>query len=210
MNIRSTWRSTLALALGREASDEALALAEEELTLAVATGLPRPQGIALRTLGMLQRSRDEAVDRLRESVAVLETGPSRLERARSLVALGSVLRRANQVRESRTVLNEGLDLAIVCGAERLRDSAQEELLAAGGRRRRRDESGVNSLTASELRVARLAAAGESNVEIAQALFVTVKTVETHLAHAYRKLGLAGTGSRWRLAELLGEAARSAP
>jgi DNA-binding CsgD family transcriptional regulator len=135
-------------------------------------------------------------------VTVLEGGPSRLEHARSLIALGGALRRGNQAREARSILSAGLDLAVICGAERLADDAQEELLAAGGRRRNRDEHGVESLTASELRVAKLAATGLSNVEIAQSLFVSVKTVETHLAHVYGKFGLAGTGSRWRLAALL--------
>jgi DNA-binding CsgD family transcriptional regulator len=79
--------------------------------------------------------------------------------------------------------------------------AQTELLAAGGRRRA-DLLGGAALTASELRVAQLAASGASNAEIAQALFVSLKTVETHLAHSYAKLGLAGAGSRRRLAGLL--------
>ncbi len=103
------------------------------------------------------------------------------------------------------MLSAGLDLAIVCGADRLIEEAQQELLAAGGRRRKREEQGIESLTASELRVAKLAAGGLSNVEIAQNLFVSVKTVETHLAHVYGKFGLAGSGSRWRLAALLDEA-----
>lgn len=60
------------------------------------------------------------------------------------------------------------------------------------------------MTSSELRVARLAASGLSNVEIAQNLFVSVKTVETHLAHVYGKFELAGAGSRRRLAALLNE------
>ena len=97
-----------------------------------------------------------------------------------------------------------MESAVVCGAERLSEDAQQELLAAGGRRRRREEQGVESLTASELRVAKLAAAGLSNVEIAQSLFISVKTVETHLAHVYGKFGLAGTGSRRRLTVILNE------
>jgi DNA-binding CsgD family transcriptional regulator len=200
----SGWRSALALALAGEAPEEALALAEEDLRLARESGLARPIGIALRTLGIVQARSDSAVASLRESVAVLERGPSRLEHARSLVALGGALRRGNQAREARSMLSAGLDLAIVCGAERLTEDAQQELLAAGGRRRRREQQGIESLTASELRVAKLAAGGLSNVEIAQNLFVSVKTVETHLAHVYGKFGLAGTGSRWRLAGLLEE------
>ncbi len=58
-------------------------------------------------------------------------------------------------------------------------------------------AGAERLTASERRVAELAARGQSNPEIAQALFVTRKTVETHLGHVYRKLGVAGRGELGR-------------
>ncbi len=200
----SGWRSALALGLAGEVPEEALRLAQEDLRLARESGLARPIGIALRTLGIVHARAASGIESLRESVTVLEAGPSRLEHARSLVALGGALRRGNQPREARSVLSTGLNLAVVCGAERLAEEAQQELLAAGGRRRRREEHGVESLTASELRVAKLAAAGLSNVEIAQRLFVSVKTIETHLAHIYGKFGLAGAGSRWRLAELLNE------
>ena len=200
----SGWRSALALALPSDAAEEALRLADEELGLARASGLTRAQGVSLRTLGILHARGDAGIAHLRESAAILENGPSRLEHARSLVALGGALRRGNRVREARSALNAGLDLAIACGADRLTKSAEQELLAAGGRRRSHEESGVQALTASELRVARLAAAGHSNVDVAQQLYISVKTVETHLAHAYGKLGLSGAGSRWRLAGLLGE------
>ena len=62
---------------------------------------------------------------------------------------------------------------------------------------------ADALTASEARVGRLAARGHSNAEIAQELYVSLKTVETHLSHAYAKLGLSGQGARKRLAEALG-------
>jgi len=202
----SGWRSALALGLAGEAPEEALRLAEEDLKLARESGLARPIGIALRTLGILHARSASGLEFLRESVALLEDGPSRLEHARSLIALGGALRRGNQPREARSILSAGLSLAVACGAERLTEDAQQELLAAGGRRRHRDEQGVESLTASELRVAKLAATGLSNVEIAQSLFVSVKTVETHLAHVYGKFGLSGAGSRWRLAKVLSEGA----
>ena len=75
----------------------------------------------------------------------------------------------------------------------------------GGWLRREQESGVGALTASELRVARRAGEGLANREIAQGLFVTVKTVEKHLAGAYRKLGC----SRAELAGTLGDGDRQA-
>jgi DNA-binding CsgD family transcriptional regulator len=76
------------------------------------------------------------------------------------------------------------------------------LRASGARPRRSQRSGVDALTASELRVARMAAAGASNRDIAQALFVSLRTVETHLTRAYDKLGVAARGG---LAEALGAA-----
>lgn len=82
------------------------------------------------------------------------------------------------------------------------ERAQQELRASGGRRPRLVTTGRDALTASELRVAELAVSGATNTQIAQSLYVSVKTVETHLSNAYVKLGLAGSGSRGRLAEML--------
>ena len=65
--------------------------------------------------------------------------------------------------------------------------ANEEIAATGAKPRKVLETGLDALTASERRVAQLAADGMSNKDIAQTLFVTIKTVETHLSHAYRKL-----------------------
>jgi DNA-binding CsgD family transcriptional regulator len=198
----STWRSALALALGPGDRDEARTIAAEELTLARATDLPRPLGVALRTAGMLADERDEGIELLRESVAVFERSPARLEAGRSLVELGAALRRANRRGDARTPLVAGLRLAFECGAVRLRGQAERELHAAGGRLPRLVQHGRDGLTASERRVAELAVAGATNTQIAQELFVSVKTIETHLSRAYLKLGLSGSGSRIRMAEVL--------
>ena len=85
----------------------------------------------------------------------------------------------------------------------LAERAREELAATGARPRTEMLSGVESLTASELRVAKLAATGLTNREIAQQLFVTMKTVETHLRHCYQKLEIAG---RTELQDALAQAA----
>ena len=103
--------------------------------------------------------------------------------------LGAALRRANRRAEAREELAAGMELAHRCGADALAARAREELVACGARPRRLVRTGVDALTPSELRVAQLAAAGHSNREIAQALFVTRKTVETHLGGIYRKLGV---------------------
>jgi DNA-binding CsgD family transcriptional regulator len=93
-----------------------------------------------------------------------------------------------------------------CGATVLARSALEEALAAGARPRRVARRGMESLTPSELRVARRAAEAHSNREIAEDLFVTIKTVEMHLANAYGKLGIR---SRTQLVDALGADATDA-
>jgi len=197
----SPWRSALALALPAGERDRADALVAEELKLGLASGLARPQGVTLRTAGLLEGG-ERGIALLRESVSALEGSPARLEHARSLVELGAALRRSSHRAEARELLSAGMELADRCGADRLVGRADEELRAAGARPRRTARSGAGALTASELRVARLVAAGRSNLEVAQELYVSLKTVETHLSHAYAKLGLSGRGSRGRLAEAL--------
>jgi DNA-binding CsgD family transcriptional regulator len=195
------WRSQAALALRLLSRDsEAADLAEEELELARRWGAPRPIGIALRALGLVQGGGGRET-LLREAVEVLAESPARLEHARALVDLGAAVRRANRRGEGRELLLRGLDLAHRAGAAPLAQQAQEELAAMGARPRKFVRTGVDALTASERRVARMAAEGMTNKEIAQALFVTVKAVEVHLSNTYRKLGIA---SRRHLHKALGE------
>jgi DNA-binding CsgD family transcriptional regulator len=187
------WRvgaATAQLALGRRA--EAQNMACEQLQLVRPFGAPGPTGIALRTLGLVEHGQAQ-LDLLRAATSELERSPALLERARAYLELGAALRRAGRRTESRQPLRAALDLADRCGAVVVAQRAREELLAAGGRPRRSRISSVDALTASELRVARRAASGRTNREIAQELFVTVKAVEKHLASAYRKLGIQGRG-----------------
>jgi DNA-binding NarL/FixJ family response regulator len=86
-------------------------------------------------------------------------------------------------------LHEALELATRCQSDLIADRATTELSAAGARPRRPMRSGIDALTPSELRIATMAADGLSNPQIAQSLFVTRKTVEAHLAHAYQKLSV---------------------
>ena len=130
---------------------------------------------------------------LRESVAALDGSPALLERARSLAELGAALRRAGERAAARDPLARALELAVRCGARPLAARARDELKAAGARPRRPWRTGVDALTPSELRVARLAAEGRSNREIAGELYVTLKAIEGHLARAYAKLGIDGRG-----------------
>jgi DNA-binding CsgD family transcriptional regulator len=188
----SCWRSALALAVAAEDPAEARRLAGRELQDARRAGMPRPAAIALRTSGLLEGG-ERGLRDLREAAELAAASGARLEHARGLVELGAALRRANQRTAAREPLRTGLDLAYRCGATRLVQQARAELLAAGARPRRRALTGLEALTASERRVAELAAGGMSNPEIAQALFVTLNTVEGHLRHAYQKLSISSRG-----------------
>jgi DNA-binding CsgD family transcriptional regulator len=183
------WRSLKALALdalGR--GDEALALLDAELDASRRWGAPGALSRTLRLMGTLRR--DDGQELLREAVAVAEGSPARLEHAKALIALGSAHRRAGRRADAREPLVHGLELATRCGAPPLAELARTELYAAGGRPRREALSGPESLTPSERRVADLAAEGHANRDIAQALYVTPRTVEGHLTNVYRKLGIS--------------------
>jgi DNA-binding CsgD family transcriptional regulator len=183
------WRSDAALAdLALGEKTEARALAAEEVALAEAFGAPRMLGIALRAAGLAEDGR-QGIELLRRAVATLEGSAARLEHARAMTDLGAALRRAGQRADSREILRTALDLAHRCGALALTERTHTELIAAGGRPRRFVLTGVDSLTASERRVAELAAAGLSNRDVAQHLFITTRTVEGHLTHAYQELNI---------------------
>jgi DNA-binding CsgD family transcriptional regulator len=104
--------------------------------------------------------------------------------------------------EARAPLRRALDLAERTGAAPLAELARRELLAAGARPRRTALTGPDALTSAERRVAGLAADGLSNRQIAQHLFITQPTVETHLRHAFQKLGI--TSRAGLPAQLAGE------
>ncbi|MDN5861699.1 MAG: helix-turn-helix transcriptional regulator, partial [Pseudonocardia sp.] len=181
--IDTPWRSPMAVALhGLGRGAEALALLAEELALARTWGAPGTVSHTMRILGALRRD----VDLLREAVEVAAGSPARLEHAKALAALGGALRRAGRIREAREPLRHAVELAQACDALGLVERARAELYAAGGRPRRAASTGPGSLTAGERRVVELAACGATNREVAQALFVTPKTVELHLSNAYRK------------------------
>ena len=197
------WRSEAALAhLALGERDPAQRLAGEELELARAFGAPRALGVAQRAAAVVEGGeRGESL--LRAALDSFERSGARLERARALADLGALLRRRNRRTEARELLREALDAAHRVGAGRLASRAETELRATGARPRRLALSGVDSLTASERRIAELAGQGLTNREIAQLLFVTARTVEGHLTSVFRKLGL---DSRTELATALEERA----
>jgi DNA-binding CsgD family transcriptional regulator len=151
-------------------------------------GTARALGLALRTQAAITED-ERRLPLLAEATDVLAGSPSALERAHALVELGAARRRAGQRSAARPPLREGLQLADRMGAGPLIETARRELHATGARPRRAAHTGADALTPTERRVAGLATEGLTNAQIAQALFVTPKTIETHLAHAYRKLGI---------------------
>ncbi|MEU8588801.1 LuxR C-terminal-related transcriptional regulator [Streptomyces sp. NPDC048664] len=187
------WRSAAAechLALG--APQEALALAEEELRLARVWDTPRTVGRALRVLGAATGGR-RGLELTEEAVRLLREGPAALELVAALIALGHRLTVSGESSRARDVLREAARLAERQGAVRLRDLA-EDALRAGGARRPTTRTGAASLTDSERRVAELASQGRTNGEIADLLHLARRTVETHLTHSYRKLGIRRRGA----------------
>jgi len=168
--------------------DAAQALAKEGLERARRWDTPSALAFALRTAGLIEGGA-RGIELLRESVASVEHSHAAYEHAQSLTELGAALRRARRPRDARQPLREALDVADRCGALRLAARAREELITTGARPRRAALSGRDSLTPSERRVAQLAASGLSNREVAQALFVSVRTVESHLTNTYTKLDI---------------------
>ena len=182
------WRSLTARALdGLERGGAARALLEEELVKARRWGAPASLARTLRLLGTVRR--EDGLDLLQEAVEIANASPARLEQAKALTALGTALRLARKPSDARVPLRDAFEIASHCGAQPLAEHARNELYAAGGRPRREALTGPESLTPSERRIADLAAEGESNRDIARALYVTPKTVEVHLTSIYRKLGI---------------------
>jgi DNA-binding CsgD family transcriptional regulator len=180
------WRSNAALAAllaGDRARAEALAT--EEVELAQDFGARRAIGIALRVHGLATGSESS----LREAGEALAGSPACLELARVRCDLGTMLQAAGRVREARSFLHEAVEGAEAAGALALARRARARLRAAGGRPRI-TAAGRPLLSSSELRTAHLAARGLTNPEIARSLFLSRRTVETHLYNVYRKLGIA--------------------
>ncbi|MEX2196899.1 MAG: AAA family ATPase [Thermoleophilaceae bacterium] len=197
------WRSTAvraALALGDH--ERAGQLAERDLELARAFGAPRALALTLRTAGTVAGG-DRGVALLREAVETVEGTGAELEHAHACFELGAALYAEGHRLAARDPLKTALDLADRCGATPLAERARAELVAAGARPRRARAQGSDALTPRELRLARMAAEGMTNRQIAEGLFITTKTVETHLGRVYRKLEIDSRGGL--AAALAGEA-----
>jgi len=197
----SEWRAYAAPALAVLGQNEMAAkLAREQLTAARRFGAPGALGRSLRAAA-LAIGGGEALGLLQEAVSVLEHSAARLELARALADLGAELSRRGRRTEGRDVLRRAITLADQCGAIVLAERAMAELHTGPGRRARMELTGRGALTSAEWRVCRQAAEGYTNREVAQALFVTEKTIERHLSSAYAKLGIR---SRFQLATAIGD------
>jgi DNA-binding CsgD family transcriptional regulator/tetratricopeptide (TPR) repeat protein len=181
------WRSTAASLLAELGNHrQAAALAERELQLARRWGSAATIGVALRGAGVVIGD----ATLLAEAVDVLRESPAKLEYGRALADWGRHLRESGEELSARSVLRMAHDMAMRCGSVALMERAGRELRRAGGRRRFALADPA-LLTERESFVARRAAAGRTNKEIAGELYVTTRSVEFALTSVYRKLGLSG-------------------
>jgi len=173
------------VALGRSKEADAIVAwlevrgAALDRTWAIAVGA-RCRGLLLAAQGDLVRA-EQALER---ALAAHERLPMPIERARSLLVLGRIRRRRRKRLAAKAALEEALAIFEAVGSPLWADQATEEIAGLGLRPRSTD-----TLTAAEERVARLAATGLTNQEVSASLLVSPKTVEAHLARAYRKLGI---------------------
>jgi DNA-binding CsgD family transcriptional regulator len=179
---------------GRHA--EARAMVEAQTDLLTRWGTQEAVGLGALAMGIATRGLDLMV----EAVERLAASPARLSRLRAELWVGAALLRSGDDAGARKYLRQAVDLAVRCGNRTLRSAATGLLTAAGGRLRR-PSGEPGPLTAAERRVAEHASAGATNREISRELFVSVRTVETHLSKVYRKLGVS---SREEIARALRE------
>jgi DNA-binding CsgD family transcriptional regulator len=170
--------------------DAAASVADDAVSLARAWDVPSLLAEALRVAGLVTGG-PSGLALLQEASATADVGESPIERANARTALGGALRRAGRRAEARQPLRDAVEIALATGARAVARTAHDELVATGAKPRRLRQAGAEALTATERRLAGMAAKGMSNREIAQAVFVSEKTVETHLGNAYRKLGVNG-------------------
>jgi DNA-binding CsgD family transcriptional regulator len=201
------WRVYAAPALASLGESQTAArLGREQLAIARRVGALGGLGRSLRSAG-LAIGGSEGLELLEEAVSLLDRSSARLELAHALADLGAELNRRGQRREGRDAERRAIELADECGAIALAERARAELHSGPGRRPRAELTGPGALTAAEWRVCRQVAEGHTNREVAQALFVTEKTIERHLSSAYQKLGIR---SRFQLAAAIAQGLREAP
>ncbi|WP_433545001.1 AAA family ATPase [Streptomyces sp. CA-294286] len=162
--------------------------AEYGSELARRWGTAQALGTAALARGVITPGK-EGLDLLGEAVDTLAASPARAVQARASFALGRRLLTRGDRAKARPHLRSAVDLALTCGALPLALGARRLLITAGGRMPELTGSREDLLTGAERRVVELVLNGASNREAAQSLCVTLRTVETHLTSAYRKLGV---------------------
>ncbi|WP_320668802.1 AAA family ATPase [Patulibacter defluvii] len=195
----TAWRTTLALALARQGRfAEAAAVADEEVALARRFGDPHALGRALHARAVSEPDHGRRAERARAALDEV-ADPGALVRVRLQIAAGDALVRRGSRVTARELLRPAFETADRLGAAPDAAEARRALVASGLRPRTAAVSGVASLTPRQRQICELVAAGRSNRAIAQELYLSIKTVETHLATSYQKLSVSG---RQQLAALL--------
>jgi DNA-binding CsgD family transcriptional regulator len=180
------WLDAARLHAARGDRSAAATAAEAGASAAHRWGSAAALGMARLAEGM---ARDE-VDALAEAVDLLSATSAEWHCTRAELAFGEALLRRGDRVGARPRFRAGADRAVRCGYRGLATVLRARLIAAGGRMRR-VAGATGMLTSSERRIAELAAAGDTNREIADRLLISVRTVETHLTSVYRKLGVPG-------------------
>jgi ATP/maltotriose-dependent transcriptional regulator MalT len=178
-----------------EDARRALARFEQE---ADASGRSWASAAAARCRGLLADP-DRFEQEFNQALQLHAHTPTPFELARSQLCLGERQRRSRRRSQARDHLRAALESFERLGAAPWAERARNELRASGEHLRRRDATDAEQLTAQELQVAQLVARGRTNREVGAALFLSPKTIESHLGHVYRKLNLR---SRTELAALL--------
>jgi DNA-binding CsgD family transcriptional regulator len=168
--------------------DIALGALERLITRAQATGTSWARGLLAQAHALV--ADDNGAEPLYQQ-ALDDLSRTRVEthKARARLLYGEWLRRRRRRRDARAQLQQAYDMFLRLGAATFAQRALSELQATGLTARRRHVGSDRALTPQELRVARLAATGASNAEIAAQLFISKETVDYHLRKVYRKLDL---------------------
>jgi DNA-binding NarL/FixJ family response regulator len=180
-----------------ERPGEARPLLDSYVVAAERSGRDHVRALALRCRGML--AGDEHA--FAAALQLHNAAGNRYEAARAALAFGELLRRRRRRTEARVQLRAAVAGFEAAGALAWAQRAADELAASGERARRRSPSTADDLTPQELQVTGLVAQGLTNREVAEKLFLSPKTIESHLGRAFRKLGVR---TRTELAVAVGE------
>ncbi|SDZ36029.1 regulatory protein, luxR family [Amycolatopsis xylanica] len=181
----------------RSGEHDTAATALESLTeRAEAGGTETIRGVAAYARGLVSGAEDD----YREAVELLQGSPMLPYRARANLLYGEWLRRENRRKECRQQLRLAHELLSQAGMDAFAQRAAVELQATGENARTRSAQAHNQLTMQEMHIARLVATGATSTEVAARLFISHRTVDTHLRNVYRKLEIT---SRKQLKDLPG-------